>query len=43
MGNRDRSNVDCRLEIDECRLPLIIDRKAFERRQLFHDYNRPCM
>ena len=48
--NCDLLIVECRLAFDECRLPLIVDHKAFKRRRLiehhcrlFHDYNRPCM
>ena len=50
MGNRDHSNVDYRLEIDECRLPLIVHFYMIEHRAsatisvaIRDDYNRPCM
>ena len=50
IRNRDMSIVDCRMAYDECRLPLIVVHKAFERRRLIvhrrrilDDYNRPCM
>ena len=50
IGDRDLSIVDCRLASNECRIPLIVVHKAFERRRLIEhrrrlldDYNRPCM
>ena len=50
IRNRDMSIVDCRMASVECRLPLIVVHKAFERRRLIvhrrrllDDYNRPCM
>ena len=50
IANRGLMNVNCRLAANECRLPLIVDRKVIEHRAsasisdaISPISNRPCM
>ena len=50
LANRDRSFVDCHLEVVECRLLLIVVHNVIEHHAsatisdaISDDYNRPCM